>query len=313
MLDALIEQGAEVSYGCRSGVCRSCTLVALEGTVPASAQVDLSPAERRQGLFLPCQCKLDGPLVVGDLDARAETPAVILRAERLSERVLGLVLQLERPLDHSPGQFVTLLRSDGLARSYSIASGPRSTELEFHVGLVDRGQMSGWLHEPAPLGTGVRLRGPYGKCCYDETMPRDAPLTLAGVGTGLAPLWGIVRHALDCDHRGPITLYHGARSLEGLYLDRALRALAEAHPQFTYRPSVLQGEVPSGGSLGPLPATVLGELKAKGSLGSHTVFLCGEPTFVHGLRRSLFLAGCSLGRIFADAFVTTPPPTPTAG
>lgn len=133
---------------------------------------------------------------------------------------------------YEPGQFLTLLRGDGLARSYSIASQPDDEHLELHVRLVPGGAMSGWLASPEALGAALQVRGPSGSCFYVKGRP-EQPLLLAGTGTGLAPLWAIARAALAAGHTGPIRLFHGARSAAGLYFIDELSDLAERCPSST--------------------------------------------------------------------------------
>jgi ferredoxin-NADP reductase len=119
----------------------------------------------------------------------------------------------------------------------------------------------------------------------------DQPLILAGAGTGLAPLWGVLNDALAQGHRGPITLYHGALSPAGLYLQDELRALEARHANVRYRPCVKA----DGGDL-------LETVKADPMLKTAGVFLCGDAPLVELMRRTLFLAGAKLAEIRADAF-----------
>jgi ferredoxin-NADP reductase len=88
---------------------------------------------------------------------------------------------------------VTLSRADGLARAYSIASQPDAADgcVELHVRVLSSGRMSSWLGGGQAVGERVSLRGPIGECFYLPGNPQQ-PLLLAGTGTGLAPLWGIV-------------------------------------------------------------------------------------------------------------------------
>ena len=62
--------------------------------------------------------------------------------------------------------------------------------------------MSGWLGTEARPGEAVRLQGPVGECFYVPGQP-EQPLLLAGTGTGLAPLYGIVRDALAAGPHRP--------------------------------------------------------------------------------------------------------------
>jgi NAD(P)H-flavin reductase len=232
-----------------------------------------------------------------------DVPARVVSVDALSSDVIRLLLRPEKPLRYRPGQYVTLVRTDGLARSYSIASHPDSDGgcLELHVRVFPNGRMSGWLAGGRALRAELAIRGPIGECFYVPGNPTQ-PLLLAGTGTGLAPLWGILHDALAAGHSGPIELWHGARTAEGLYLVRELEALASTHRQLTYRRCVLQGTADAGTEVGSLDAAVLASAP---SFDGRRLFLCGDPKLVQQMKRQVFLKGASMREIHADAFVAS--------
>ena len=158
---------------------------------------------------------------------------------------------------------------------------------------------SGWLASSHATQAEVFVRGPIGDCFYVAGNP-DQPLLLAGTGTGLAPLWGILHSALASGHAGPIELWHGARTTEGLYLVRELEALASAHRQLSYRRCVLEGPAGAGTEVGSLDSALLASAT---SFDGRRVFLCGDPQLVQQLKRQVFMKGASMREIHADAFV----------
>jgi CDP-4-dehydro-6-deoxyglucose reductase len=298
VLDCLLRNGESVSYSCKSGVCQSC-LVKGTGAIPERAQSGLKDTLRAQGYFLACSCHPSEDLVVSPPEDDQRVPVVIISLDRLSETVLRVRLRPRAVLDYRAGQYVTLFREDGLARSYSLASLPADGDLELHVRKIPGGAMSQWLHEQANAGTSMSVQGPSGTCFYLEGKP-EQQLLLAGTGTGLAPLIGIVRDALAREHRGPIWLFHGAAQAAGLYLRQELRALSERFKNFRYVPSVLEGAVPEGGRSGTLDHCVL---SAFPNLEGWRGYVCGDPAFVNSFRKKIFLAGVASKEIYADAFL----------
>jgi ferredoxin-NADP reductase len=224
-------------------------------------------------------------------DAHQRIEAEVHSLEPLSGTVLRVRLKPLAKFAYRPGQFVRLITEDGLVRSYSIASTPEVAPLvELHVRLIPGGRMSGRLMDATAPGDRLLVSGPSGGCTYDGIAP-DQPLILAGAGTGLAPLWGVLHDALARGHRGPITLYHGALDAAGLYLREELEALAERHANFAYRPCLMdRGE------------DLLAVVKADPALKGAGVYLCGDAPLVERLRKALFLAGARLADIRADAF-----------
>lgn len=260
--------------------------------LPPASQAGLKDTWQASGYFLACICRPDSAFVAAPVAADVRVEASITALDRLSESVLRVRLTTATQFDYRPGQYLTLLRQDGLARSYSLASLPADRSLELHVRLLAGGRMSQWLANGASIGTPLSLLGPSGDCYY---VPGHGPqpMLLAGTGTGLAPLYGIARDALSAGHTGPIHLVHGSPTRAGLYLQDELQALADAHANFTYTPSVLEED-------GPADKVVL---KQHPSLKGWRAYVCGDPAIVQRFRKVLFLAGASLNDIHADAFL----------
>ncbi len=303
VLDGLLRQGVSVSNSCRAGACQSCLMKAVGGTVPEAARAGLKDTLVAQGYFLACTCRLPEGTELEVAGAEAlRVPARLTSLALLSKDVLRVRLTPEAPFEYRAGQYVSLVREDGLARSYSLASLPHDDALELHVRLIPGGAMSGWLAAEARPGDRLLLQGPAGSCFYVPGRP-EQPLLLAGTGTGLAPLYGIVRDALMAGHTGPIYLFHGARTPEGLYLRDELHELAERYPQLRYRPGVL-----AGGSRdiaeGPLDVLIRAECPKP---AGWRAWLCGDPGLVLALRKKLFLSGLSLKELHADAFLPSAP------
>jgi CDP-4-dehydro-6-deoxyglucose reductase len=300
VLDGLLRRGLTVSHNCKAGVCGSCVMKATAGLPPAKAQAGLKDTWKSRGYFYACVCVPDCDLEVASPGADLRFSAAIRSLRPLSSDVIEARLVSDSAIDFRAGQYVTIVRDDGLARSYSIASLPEEGELELHIRKVPQGAMSGWFHEAAKAGDRVGVIGPAGECFYVAGR-EDQPLLLAGTGTGLAPLYGIVRDAVARGHRGPIHLFHGALHRGGLYLVDELRALSQRFPQVQYTPAVLRGDDEGDGvTIGPLDRVIASRIpKLSGWRG----YVCGDPTIVQSLKMKLFLAGMASREIFADAFI----------
>ncbi|MCC6794631.1 MAG: 2Fe-2S iron-sulfur cluster binding domain-containing protein [Candidatus Hydrogenedentes bacterium] len=303
VLDCLLRHGIALSHSCKSGVCQSCIVRATSGEIPAKAQSGLRDTLRAQGYALACSFIPESDVEIALIDTELlRTRAQIVGIDPLNASVMQLRVRPEKPIEHRAGQYMNLVRDDGLVRSYSIASVPDEDEdLCFHVALVADGRMSGWIHSGVARGATIEILGPVGNCFYVPGAS-EQPLFLAGTGTGLAPLFGIVRDALRRGHTGTVHLFHGSIRPEGLYLMDELRALAIQFPNLRYYPCALQGEA-EGVSIVPVDQL---SLKTVPKLNGHKVYLCGHPDFVRMMQRKTFLAGASLADIYADAFLPSP-------
>ncbi|MEP7354898.1 MAG: FAD-binding oxidoreductase [Acidobacteriota bacterium] len=304
VLECLLRNGHIIPNSCRAGACQACLVRSTSGTPPTLSSQSLKSTLSSQGYFLSCICRPDIDLHVELAGAGVRVPAKVASIAALSHDVALVRIKAPTGFEYRAGQYVTLIRPDGLARSYSIASLPTSIEdtLDLHVRRIPRGAFSNWLHDEARPGDPIQLQGPAGSCFYADTPP-EQPMLLAGTGTGLAPLFGILQDALRHGHSGPIWLFHGALTSQGLYLREELQALAEQHPNFRYVAAVLNhlSPEPNDNIQIGLLADVIAQAhpKLKGWRG----FVCGDPGIVGTLKMKFFLAGMPSREIFADAFL----------
>ena len=184
-------------------------------------------------------------------------------------------------------------------RSYSLASVPQlDVSLEIHVRRQENGKLSNWIHDAIRQGDEVEFMGPFGECFY-QSGHSDEKLLLIGTGTGLAPLIGIVRDALQSGHRGEIVLYHGSRNSSGLYQQDKLNELAGKHANFHYVPCLSGQVVADGYTAGRVNTVAFSEHP---DLKGARLYLCGQPEMVHDAKKTAYLNGAALDHIHADAF-----------
>lgn len=291
LLDTLLANGVRVPYSCRAGSCHACLVRCVAGDVLDAQPEALSDARRRDGWRLACQCKVAGDLAVEVFDpARDGVSAELVACDWLGPGVLRLRLQPQRPLRYSAGQHIVLWTQDGIARPYSLASLPgEDAWLEFHLDCHQPGAFSEAARTLKP-GDVLRLGELRGGALYYDPDWQDRPLWLLAAGTGLAPLWGVLREALRQHHQGPIRVLHVAGNEDGHYLADALSELALAHSQ-------LQVELIDATEL----AAVLAELKL---VSRQTIaLLCGSPASVDAFARRLYLAGVPRNQVLADVFL----------
>lgn len=301
VLDTLLRHDVEISYSCKRGTCFTCLLRAPGATIPAMAQRGLRRTVCAEGYFLACGFRPteDELVILRPREAEVYGRAIVRDKQQASRTALRLFLEPATSLYYHPGQFINVRRADGLTRSYSLASVPRTDPLlELHVRRMSSGAMSGWIYDQLAVGDTVDIAGPFGECFYLEG-DATRPMLLVGTGIGLAPLLGIARDALHAGHTGPVLLYVGSRKPEGLYLQDELRALSRRHPNFRYEPCVSGPDVPAGHHAGRADDVAFG---LHPELEGWRVFLCGAAPMVHAARKRAYLAGARLSEIHAEAF-----------
>ncbi|AIR87966.1 iron-sulfur-binding ferredoxin reductase [Pseudomonas cremoricolorata] len=288
LLDALLAAGISVPYSCRAGHCHACLVRCLHGQ-PADARPDvLSTAQRAEGWRLACQCRVIEDLHVAPFDPNGDgVPAQVAEVQWFGE-VLRVRLLPERPLRYQAGQHAVLWLQ-GVARPYSLASLPGEDRyLEFHIDCRREGAFSARARQ-LRCGDAISLGELRGGALHYDPDWRDKPLWLLAAGTGLAPLWGILREALRQGHAGPIRLLHVAHGASGHYLAEALNELARKHRSLRVE-EVLADELQA----------ALAALRLE---SRQTVALaCGAPATVEQFARRLFIAGLPRNQLYTDVF-----------
>ncbi|PAJ73015.1 hypothetical protein CJF42_18045 [Pseudoalteromonas sp. NBT06-2] len=308
ILDAMIEFDCQPIYSCKKGVCQTCLLKSNDSQIN-SAQLDIKDTLKAQGYFLACQCYPQENIKVSIIEnSDIDMDATLLSKTYISSEIaiLKLALTIKNTVFMKPGQFISLTSEIKIPRSYSIANNPEKDKcVELHIQKVKHGKMSQYLYDKSKIGDRFKIRGPFGSCVYLENSINDS-LILIGTGTGLAPLIGIIKQALNNHHQGTITLFHGSRYLEGLYLHDYLKSLALKNQNFNYYPC-LSGEVSQELNddiffMGRVNKIAMSKIK---QFNDTKFYLCGHPEMVKNMKKILYLSGADLNNINADPFEYT--------
>ena len=302
VLDTLIEAGEDIPYSCREGVCQSCMVRAVSGRPSAHSQRDLKETLVKQGCFLACQCHPEEDLEIALPDTQLFcTDAELIELERLSDEIMRVILRPSKDYHYYAGQFLNIKNSAGIVRSYSLASLPQlGGDLELHMQYMAGGKMTEWLFNDAAAGDRFEVSEAQGDCFYTSGRP-DQSILFVATGSGLAPIYGVIRDALLQGHSGPMHLFHGSRHISHIYLQDELRDLAEKHKNFQYSPCLTAAEQVDGYYHQRANEAALDTYS---DLKSWRVFACGHPDMVKDFKKKAFLAGASLSDIHIDAFVT---------
>ncbi len=321
VLEAAIEAGFNLPYGCRNGACGACKGRILQGEVDYGEHqtATLSEAEKQAGLALLCCARPKNNLVIECREVSAINgikprilPARVERMQKLSHDVMALFLKLpsNERLQFMAGQYIEFLLKDGKRRAFSLANPPHHDELlELHLRLVPGGQFTEYvfneMHEKAIL----RLEGPFGSFYLREDSER--PLIFVAGGTGFAPIKGIIEHALHHHHRRPIHLYWGARTREDLYMHELPLKWQAEHPHIRYTPVLSEPLATDDwqGRTGLVHVAVMEDFDA---LNDFQVYCCGAPQMVDIAHLAFQAHGLPAEEFFSDAFTFANPLPKTA-
>lgn len=300
VLESLERCGFQIPNSCRSGLCHSC-LMQADNQPPPAAQLGLTENQKLQHYFLSCSCIPSVDMSVNLIGDSDKVQGRVVKKELLNKSVLGLFIEVN--LRWFPGQYITVWKNEIQGRSYSIASRCETPKIiELHIKRHELGVVSSWLHDDVVVGDILELSKPLGNCFYTDDH-FDKSLLLAATGTGLAPLYGIIREALAQNHDKEIILYAAAGEPSGLYYVEELKALAEQYPYFNYHPVVRRNTLD-----GIMQQDLVEVIKNQFTdLKGWKIFLCGNPDMIKELQRHCFFQGAAINDILVDAFIIETP------
>lgn len=312
VLEAAVDAGINIPYGCRNGACGSCKGKVISGKVmhddyQGSAMTD---EELEAGNALFCCARPLEDLVIDSREAVGTgikpriLPARVSKKELLADDVIVLHLQLPNSerLQFLPGQYIEFLLKDGKRRAFSIANAPHEEfGLELHLRLVKGGEFTEHVFNELEEKAILRLEAPFGSFYLREGS--DKPIVFVATGTGFAPIKGIIEHMLYNDIQRPMTLYWGGRKPANLYMDALCKRWAEHVPTFTYVPVLSKPEANWGGRTGYVQHAVTEDTV---DLKGYEIYVCGLPNMVNDAQKHFAAHGLPESAFFSDAFTFAP-------
>lgn len=314
VLEAALDAGFNLPYGCKNGACGACKGKVLSGQVDHGAAQEhaLSAAERAAGLALFCCAKplSDLSLEAKEIGAARDIPVKTLpcrvqKMERLADDVMAIWLKLpaNERLQFLAGQYIEFLLADGKRRAFSLASAPHDDELlEIHVRRVAGGNFTEHVFTTMKERDIMRIEGPLGTFFLREESTK--PILLVAGGTGFAPLKGLIEHALHIGVKRPMTLYWGAKNRAGLYLNALAERWAAAHG-IAYIPVLSDPDAADAwhGRTGLVHAAALADHP---DLSAYQAYVCGAPAMCEAALADFTAHGLPAEEFFADVFSYAP-------
>jgi ferredoxin-NADP reductase len=250
------------------------------------------------------------------MSSDAKWPIYSLKLKRraeVAERTLEFRFDKPAGMTFKAGQFMDLTLLDppetdaeGNTRGFSINSAPDDPELIFTTRLRDTAFKR--VLQVMPLGTEVKVEGPFGNLTLHNNASRPAVL-LAG-GIGITPFRSIVRRAAHEKLPHRIFLFCANRRPEDAPFLDEFRSLAVENPNFTFIPTMTQmsgSHLPWKGETGYIDhALILKQLTGNASPGKGGAgpifYMAGPPKMIAGLRTMLNEAGVDDDDIRTEEF-----------
>lgn len=233
---------------------------------------------------------------------------VLDSVEKLTSDATKLVFQQPNvPLNYEPGQFLTIINEvvgKKIRRAYSLCSSPYLNEPPaVIVKRVAGGKLSNHINDHFKPGMQVEVMPPIGSftTIYNESKKRE--LFFIGGGSGITPLFSIIKTVLVQEPKSNITLIYGNRDIDSIILKQEIEMLERENNQFNVI-HILEKNDTGYGQYSGIPNDELMEkiIKEQGFLNASEVFICGPAPMMSAFQRGLQTAGIENEKIHIESF-----------
>ena len=309
LLEAALLNDLALPYGCQSGGCGACRARLLSGEIEYQYEPPaLTPEEKAAGYVLLCQAqpRSDITLAVQELPEDhaipvRNLPVRVEKREPLCHDVMGLWLKLPKgeAFEFLAGQYVDILLRDGRRRSFSMASPPEQKgSIELHLRHVPGGDFTHYVFNDMPERAILRIEGPLGGFYLREDNAR--PLLMLAGGTGIAPLWSMLRHMQARGIERPCQLFWGVRAQRDLYLHDAIQKMADELDWLSYLPVLSEaGNQDWAGASGFVHEEALAQIQ---TLPKYEVYMSGPPVMIQAASSDFIARGLPAEQLHYDSF-----------
>ena len=222
--------------------------------------------------------------------------ATVLENKKLTDDVIFLSLSAPKDFNFLAGQFVTVRIENSTEfrlKSYSVLNPPSEKgKIDLCIKIVDGGFASEILRK-AQKGHSFQVKGPLGHFVFEED-DKSKEIWLIGGGTGVAPLYSMLKEHLPHHKNKRFVLIFSLKEKKDLFLHQEFQQLAKRYANFTYIPTLTREkwDGATGRVQEHLPANV----------ENKTFYICGLKELVLETKEVLLKKGVALKHVKSERY-----------
>lgn len=240
-------------------------------------------------------------------------PVVHKKYETADAITIGFMIpdQYKSEFNYIQGQYLTLrmnINGEEVRRSYSLCTSPLEDEiLSVTIKRVAGGKMSNALNDGIQLGTVIEVMPPDGRFYSEMNASHQKQYILIGGGSGITPLFSIIRTVLKAEPNSNITLIYGNRDEKSIIFKADLDSLVAKHGN---RLKVIYAldNAPSGwnGIAGMLSKDTIATLvkESHNQLSEKEYFICGPEGLMKQAQEALETLQINKEKVHIEFFTT---------
>lgn len=224
--------------------------------------------------------------------------------------VFKLSDSIKEDFKYKPGQhvnFKTVIDSSVYIRTYSMSSSPHTDEdLVITVKEIENGAVSPYILKEIKPGDNILVSKPRGKYVLNPDSDRKGYYVMFAAGSGIAPLYSMLKSVLHIEKESKVTLFYANRSEKSIIFKDSLAMLSEQYKgRFKTIHLLSQPSHNWTGLKGRLNSEIAKMLLTSyinGELNSAEVYMCGPDGFMSSAEEALKHLNVSEERIHSEEF-----------
>ncbi len=217
----------------------------------------------------------------------------------------------EKPVagfQYKPGQFITIIKEVGgkkIRRAYSLCTTPFEDEYPaVTVKRVPGGLMSNHINDHFKAGDTVEIMEPMGMFTTEYSASTSRKVVFLGGGSGITPLYSLMRSVLIKEPSSSVALIYGNRSEEYVVFKDQLNALKAQYGHRFELVHILEEDASGFAQYTGRPtASMIGEItKGLGTDDNTEFFICGPAPMMEIANEGLLEIGIREEKIRKESF-----------
>jgi ring-1,2-phenylacetyl-CoA epoxidase subunit PaaE len=216
---------------------------------------------------------------------------------------------------YKPGQYLileTTIEGKPFRRAFSLSTSPfLDKELAVTIKCIENGKVSNYLHKNLNAGNKINVMPPQGNFTIEPDPELKRHYVLFGGGSGITPLFSILRSVLHKEPKSTVTLLYANRDENSIIFREKLKELENLHDNFKLIHSLDQPpEKWNGlsGMLNPEKVSHFLENEAQTDVNDQALyFICGPAGMMEMIKKTLKNKGVDDQSILQEHFTASLP------
>jgi len=210
----------------------------------------------------------------------------------VAKDAVNVIFEKPEEFDYQPGQFITVIENingQKLRRAYSLCTAP---DLDDNPGItvkrVQNGSMSNHINDNFSVGKEVEIMEPMGLFTTEYDANNSRNVVLFGGGSGITPLYSILRTVLQKEPNSTVTLVYGNRSADYVIFKDELAQLNQENSNFNIIHILEEDPNNTSDYIGRPDSKMIVEICRKLDLKeSSEIFVCGPQPMMDNVKEGL--------------------------